>query len=148
MKKLLFVLATSVLLFLTACDGPFVDPGTMDMVGGSIGIGDGGIGNGGGGGGGGLYDKPAVPKNVKAEALSSSSIKISWDTVSGTLISYNVYRSKSSSGSYELVDDTYSTSFTDTGLTSNTTYYYRITAESFFGPESDKSSSASATTKR
>jgi len=158
MKKLLFVLATAVLLFLTACNGPFLDPGTMDMIGGGINIGggggsggsggSGGGGSGGGGVGGGLFDKPAVPTGVKATAESSSSIKISWNEVSGLYISYNVYRSRSSSGSYEKIDDTYSTSYTDTGLSSNTAYYYKVTAKSLLGEESDKSSSVSATTKR
>jgi len=54
MKKLLFVLTTAVLLFLTACgDGSFVDPGMMDSIGGG-GIGGGGSSGSGGSSGGGL----------------------------------------------------------------------------------------------
>jgi fibronectin type 3 domain-containing protein len=132
MKKLLFVLATAVLLFLTACDGPFIDPGTMDMMGG------GGIGGGGGG------KKPAAPTGVTATAVSSSSIRISWNAVSGA-DEYNVYRSTSSSGTYSYRGYTRSTSYTDSGLSSGTTYYYRVTAENDNG-ESAQSSSVSATT--
>jgi hypothetical protein len=147
MKKLFFVLTTAVLLlFLAACEGSFVDPGMMDSIGAGSLDDIGGIGSGGSSGGG-LFDKPAVPKNVKATAESSSSIKITWSEVSGTYISYNVYRSKSSSGKYEFIDDTYSTSYTDRGLDSNTTYYYKVSAESLFGEESAQSSYASAKTK-
>jgi hypothetical protein len=130
MKKLLFVLAAAVLLFITACDGPFVDPGTLDMIGGGV------------GGGGGR--RPAAPKNVKAVAQSSSSIRISWNAVSGA-DEYNVYRSTSSSGYFSYRGYTRSTSYTDSGLSSNTTYYYKVSAENDNG-ESAQSSSVSATT--
>ena len=46
---------------------------------------------------------------------------------------YTVYRSSSSNGSYKLVGTTSSTSFTNTGLSANTTYYYKVTAANSYG---------------
>ena len=62
---------------------------------------------------------------VTASATSSSSITISWPSVSGASI-YYISRSSSASGSYETVGYSYSTSYTDTGLSANTTYYYLV----------------------
>ena len=74
-----------------------------------------------------VWQKPTVdaPTGVTAVPASSSSIKISWNQFSGA-ISYYVYRGKSANGSYERVGTAYSTTYTDTGLSANTTYYYKV----------------------
>jgi fibronectin type 3 domain-containing protein len=87
---------------------------------------------------------PATPANVTAEAQSSSSINVSWGSVSGAS-GYRVYRANSSGGYYSVVDSTSSTSYTDTGLSSNTTYYYKVSAWNDYG-ESSQSSYDYATT--
>jgi len=87
----------------------------------------------------------SAPTGVSASAISSSSIYISWNSVSSATF-YEVYRSTSSSGTYSYVDYTYDTYYTDTGLSSNTTYYYRVIAVNYDDVESDYSSYASATT--
>ena len=85
---------------------------------------------------------PAVPSEVSASAESSSSIKVSWSSVTGAT-GYKVYRSSSSSGTYNSVGDVTTTSYTNTGLTAGTTYYYKVSAYNSAG-ESAQSSSVSA----
>jgi fibronectin type 3 domain-containing protein len=87
---------------------------------------------------------PSTPSSVTASAQSSTSITVSWGSVSGASY-YYVYRATSSNGSYSYIGSTYSTSLTDTGLSSNTTYYYRVSAWNSYG-ESSQSNYASATT--
>ncbi|MDR1221182.1 MAG: fibronectin type III domain-containing protein [Treponema sp.] len=74
---------------------------------------------------------PDVPSSVSAEAPSSTSVTISWDSVSGAT-EYYIYRSSSESGAYSKLTTTPAsvtgTSYTDTGLSSNTTYYYKVAA--------------------
>ena len=86
------------------------------------------------------------PTNVTA-AAGDGEITISWDSVSGA-ISYNIYWSTSSGVSKDTyegkIEDITETSYTHTGLTNDTTYYYVITAETSYG-ESDLSSEILAT---
>jgi len=70
---------------------------------------------------------PAAPTGVTAAQITSSSITVSWSAVSGAT-SYVVYRSTSSGGTYSQVGTATGTSYTDTGLTANTYYYYRVAA--------------------
>jgi fibronectin type 3 domain-containing protein len=86
------------------------------------------------------------PATVTATALSSSSIRVSWDSVSGAT-SYNVYRRPVNIGIYTLAGSSTTTSYTDTGLSSSTTYYYYVCAVTSEG-EGLQSSEASATTIR
>jgi hypothetical protein len=90
-----------------------------------------------------------APTNLSAVALSSSSIKISWSTVSNAYY-YYVYRSTDPYYNYGLVGSTdiYSTEYTDYGLyAANTTYYYKVSSVDYYYTESPMSSSyASATT--
>ena len=75
---------------------------------------------------------PATPANTIAVLLSSSSSNISWGTVSGAT-GYEVWRSTSSTGTYSLVSTTAITNYTNTGLTSGTTYYYKVRAYTLVG---------------
>jgi hypothetical protein len=86
---------------------------------------------------------PSTPTGVTTTA-SSSSITVSWSSVSGAT-GYYVYRSTSSSGSYSYRGDLTSTSYTDTGLSANTTYYYKVSAYNSYGT-SGQSNYAYATT--
>jgi fibronectin type 3 domain-containing protein len=89
---------------------------------------------------------PATPTGVSAWDLSSTSIGVSWSPVSGAT-RYYVYRSTSGDGEYSLIDPTASASvsYTDTGLSPNATYYYKVEAWNDIGT-SPQSSSVSATT--
>ena len=89
---------------------------------------------------------PNVPTNINVSAASSSSINISWLPVSGAT-GYQVYRSSSATGTFSIVGlNLTSTSFTDTGLSANTTYFYKVTAYNNIG-ESDQSQAFFATTQ-
>jgi fibronectin type 3 domain-containing protein len=92
---------------------------------------------------------PAAPTGVTAEALSSSSIMVSWNSVSGA-IGYTVYRATGSGGSYDYCGWVYgasTTSYTDTGLSPETTYYYKVAAENSYreGPLSSYASAETST---
>jgi uncharacterized repeat protein (TIGR02543 family) len=73
------------------------------------------------------FSTPDIPTGLTATAVSSGSITVSWSAVSGAS-GYKVYRATSSSGSYDRVGDSASTSYTDTALSSGTTYYYKVSA--------------------
>ena len=68
-----------------------------------------------------------TPTISSITATSATSATVTWGTVSGAS-KYYVYRATSESGTYSLVTTTTSTSYTNTGLTSGSTYYYRVAA--------------------
>ena len=69
-----------------------------------------------------------TPTITSITSTNATSAKISWSSVSGAT-KYYIYRASSiSSGSYSLVSTTTSTSYTNSGLTSGSTYYYRVAA--------------------
>jgi fibronectin type 3 domain-containing protein len=87
---------------------------------------------------------PETPTGVSASAQSSTSIQVSWTAVSGAS-EYYVYRATSNDGEYSQIASTASTFYTNTGLPSTTTYYYKVAAQNGIGTSS-QSSSVSATT--
>jgi chitodextrinase len=86
---------------------------------------------------------PTVPSGLTATAASSSQINLSWtastDSSSG-IRGYKVYRSNTQ------IATVTTTSFSNTGLSANTTYQYAVAAYDRAGNTSSKSSSVSATT--
>jgi len=96
---------------------------------------------------------PSSPTGLTATAASSSGINLSWTAVTPpancTITSYTVYRSTTSgftpSSSNQVGTVTSGTTFSDTGLTASTTYYYKIEAVDADG-SSAASAQASATT--
>jgi hypothetical protein len=93
--------------------------------------------------GGGSCTPPAAPTGLTATAASASQINLSWSAVSGAT-EYRIYRSTTSGGPYTQVGTSTTTSFSNTGLSCNTTYFYVVRA--FSGCESVNSTQASATT--
>jgi len=87
----------------------------------------------------------SAPSGVTATALSTSSIEVTWGAVTGA-ISYKVYREIGSSTTKTLLDTVTTTSYTNTGLTS-TTYYYYVTALNADNVESAYSAYASMVPK-
>jgi hypothetical protein len=105
------------------------------------------------GGGGSCGSVPSAPSGVRATTASSAVINVSWtpDTAPAncTISSYNVYRSTTSgftpSSSNRIASGVTSTSFSDSGLSPATTYYYAVTAVDAAGT-SAASLQSSATT--
>ncbi|TES84113.1 MAG: hypothetical protein E3J91_00125, partial [Hadesarchaea archaeon] len=93
---------------------------------------------------------PAAPTGLTATAVSSSQINLDWNNNSeGDLDHYHVYRSTTSGftpGAGNFVADTSVSNYSDTGLSADTTYYYKVTAVDTSNNESDPSAQASATT--
>jgi fibronectin type 3 domain-containing protein len=87
---------------------------------------------------------PAPPATVTPTA-GNGQVLLTWSSSAGAA-SYNVYRGTSSGGELAapMANGVTSTSFTDTGLTNGTTYYYQVTAVSSFG-EGARSGEVSAT---
>jgi alpha-tubulin suppressor-like RCC1 family protein len=98
-----------------------------------------------GGGGQTTGTIPPSPTTPTVGSPTSSSLVVSWSSVSEAT-SYNVYRSTSDSGTYSLVaSEVTATSHTDSGLDSNTYYYYKVSAVNS-GGESSQSDYASGLT--
>ena len=101
--------------------------------------------------------QPGAPGNVSATA-SGNMITVRWSmpenagsrgNISATITSYNVERSLMSGSGFNTVAPGHTgTSYTDTGLDYDTTYYYRVTAVNSFGSTSQASAEASDTTAR
>lgn len=93
---------------------------------------------------------PATPTRFTATAASNTQINLSWTAVSGAT-SYDIYRGTSADGSFPrlgsepTISSGSTVTYSDTGLTGVTTYYYKITALNGSG-ESDVSSAVSAAT--
>jgi hypothetical protein len=100
-----------------------------------------------------LYDKyngitapSSAPTNLKATALSTDTIELTWSPVSGAK-SYKIYYAMSTTGTYYFADSNTTTSYIDDySLEANTTYYYKVSAVNNVG-EGPLSSYVSVTTK-
>jgi fibronectin type 3 domain-containing protein len=69
-----------------------------------------------------------IPSALKAVSASYNSIKLTWTAASGAT-NYVVYRATAKSGPYtQLTSAPTSSGYTNTGLKSGTTYYYKIKA--------------------
>ena len=91
---------------------------------------------------------PAKPINLFATAVSSNEIKLTWTDTSDNEDGFKVER-KTSGGSYAEVKTLPANTimFLDSGLTPDTTYYYRVRAYNAAG-NSDYSNEANATTMK
>jgi fibronectin type 3 domain-containing protein len=85
---------------------------------------------------------PPAPSKLTATA-GNAQVALSWTAVSGAT-SYNLKRATVSGGPYTTITSPTGTSYTDTGVTNGTTYYYVVTAVNTQG-ESLPSSEANAT---
>ena len=94
----------------------------------------------------GRLNNMASPVVEAATLISRNSIKIDWKPVTGAA-NYTVSRSSASDGTYTPVGKNIAaTTYTDTGLSASTTYYYRVSAFSSDGASSLESAAVSVTT--
>jgi hypothetical protein len=92
----------------------------------------------------GISVAPAAPSDLTATAVSSSEINLTWDAAAGAT-GFEIERSLSASSGFTEVGTATTTSYSDTGLTAGTTYYYQVIATGG-GKSSGPSNTASATT--
>jgi fibronectin type 3 domain-containing protein len=85
---------------------------------------------------------PATPTGLTATA-GNAQVALTWNASTGTT-SYNLKRAVAASGPYATINSPTTTSYTDTGLTNGTPYYYEVSAVNSAG-ESANSSYVSAT---
>ena len=80
---------------------------------------------------------PAVPTGLTATA-GNTQVSLSWSTSSGAT-SYNVYRGTTSGGesATPIATGLTSTTYTNTGLTNTTTYYYKVAAVNSVGTSAE-----------
>ncbi len=71
---------------------------------------------------------------LAVEAMSASSLRITWAAVPGAT-GYEVYRATSSSGPFQVVKWTTAKTFTNTYLTTGTRYFYKVRAYNIVGGE-------------
>jgi hypothetical protein len=93
---------------------------------------------------------PSTPSNLSATAVSTSGINLSWtaSTDSVGVTGYRVERCTGSSCSnYSQISTPSGTSYSDTGLSANTTYRYRVRATDAAGNLSSYSSVVNGTTE-
>jgi len=93
---------------------------------------------------------PQPPSSLAATAASSSAINLTWTASPTSGVTYDVFRSTTSgftpSSSTQVASAGTSTSFADSGLTCNTTYFYLVEAANA-GGTSASSNQANATTQ-
>jgi len=82
------------------------------------------------------------PAGLTATPVGYTRIDLSWLTVSNAA-SYKIYQNSSSG---ELIIPSTDNSYSDTGLTPNTSYSYTVSSVNIYGGESKRSSPVSATT--
>jgi hypothetical protein len=93
---------------------------------------------------------PAQVQNLQADAVSCSRIDLSWDPNSEEDVHhYNIYQSTVLGfipSSDTFIASGATNSYSDTGLTAETTYYYKVTAVDGLGNEGEPSNEGDATT--
>jgi PA14 domain-containing protein/Big-like domain-containing protein/carbohydrate binding protein with CBM6 domain/fibronectin type III domain protein/strictosidine synthase-like protein len=90
---------------------------------------------------------PAAPTNLTATAASSSQINLAWSDTANNETGFRIERKLGAGGTYAEIATPAAnvTSYSDTGLTASTTYYYRVRAYNATGT-SAYSNEANATT--
>jgi CSLREA domain-containing protein len=92
---------------------------------------------------------PEAPTGLTATASEATSVALDWnDNSEPDLAGYSVYRSTTSGGPYTKLTSSLlsASSYTDTAVSSGTTYYYVVTATDAMDNESPNSNEASTST--
>lgn len=88
---------------------------------------------------------PSTPTGLAVARSGDTGMTLSWTAVSGAT-GYLLYRDTSNSGSFPYLTTKTSTSHSDTGLSGNTAYYYKVTASNANGESAASDPAVSATT--
>jgi subtilisin family serine protease len=90
---------------------------------------------------------PGFPSNLSAVTVSTSQINLSWTDNSNRELGYKIERKTGTGGTYSQVGTVGAnvTSYSNTGLSASTTYYYHVMAYNVTG-DSAQSNEANATT--
>ncbi|WP_308860080.1 rhamnogalacturonan lyase family protein [Paenibacillus endoradicis] len=67
----------------------------------------------------------AIPTNLTVQSVNKNDATITWDSVNEARM-YNVYRSKTADGVFELIGKTKIASYTDTTILTTIPYYYKV----------------------
>ncbi|WFB36268.1 fibronectin type III domain-containing protein [Kiritimatiellota bacterium B12222] len=86
-----------------------------------------------------VSDAPSVPQNLTATPISTSQINLSWDISSGNIQGYDIIRNG------QWIDVALTSTYTDTGLSADTTYTYNVAA--FDAADNTSANSAPASAK-
>jgi hypothetical protein len=91
---------------------------------------------------------PAAPSGLTATATSSSQINLTWTDNSTNETGFKIERKTGAAGTWSQITTTAAgaTSYSNTGLSASTTYYYRVRATNATG-DSSYSNEANATTQ-
>jgi len=81
---------------------------------------------------------PSAPTNLIATIAGTNQIYLTWNPVSYAT-NYYVFRATSLSGTYSIVAVPTTQNYTDSSLSLNTPYYYKVQAVNTAGPSSDSS---------
>ncbi|MCA4900649.1 MAG: fibronectin type III domain-containing protein, partial [Cytophagales bacterium] len=90
---------------------------------------------------------PLPPTTLNASAFSSTQINLTWVDASNNETGFQVERSTTSGSGYTLVTTTAAnaTSFSNTALTANTSYFYRVRAVNAVGSSNNSSEFSTST---
>jgi hypothetical protein len=87
---------------------------------------------------------PGAPQNLMATGMPGA-VQLTWTAPSGGPYTYNVKRATISGGPYTVIArNVGTTSYLDTAVANNTTYYYVVSAVNILGVEGPNSTEASA----
>jgi chitodextrinase len=103
------------------------------------------------GGGGGDTTPPTAPSNLTASGITATGVTLSWtaSTDNVGVTGYDILRAPGSSGgAFTQIGTSATTSFSDTGLTANTTYRYQVRARDAAGNTSATSGTVQVTTSQ
>jgi hypothetical protein len=94
-----------------------------------------------------LPAQPRAPGNLRARALSSSSVEVDWNNIDSLATSFQVFRSESDTLNFKLaaILPALSVSFIDTGLYGNTNYFYKVNAISTTSSSNNKTAISAET---
>jgi fibronectin type 3 domain-containing protein len=78
---------------------------------------------------------PAAPVNLQAQGVSGKGVNLTWKDVAYNEIGYRIYRSTKDSLSFSLIATTANnvSSYTDSSVSGNTQYYYKVNAFNTYG---------------